>query len=67
MVTLTDFGCSPVIIRNVMTVSEMTQMCGDKAGWRSGIQEVHSSQAQQGTGLSTDLPTQLRKGLGASA
>lgn len=29
-----------------MTVSEMTQMCGDGAGWRSGIQGVHSSQAQ---------------------
>lgn len=48
LVALTGSGCSPVISRNVMTVSEMTQICGDEAGWRSGIQGVHSSQAQQG-------------------
>lgn len=48
LVALTDSGCSPVISRNVMTVSEVTQMCGEEAGWRSGIQGVHSSQAQRG-------------------
>lgn len=51
LVALTSSGCSPVISRNVMTVSEMTQICGDEAGWRSGIQGVHLSQAHQGQDL----------------
>lgn len=66
LVTLTESGCSPVIIRNVMTASERTQTC-DETGWRSGIREVHSSWGEQGTKPCTDLPTQPRGGLRASA